>query len=86
MPMSIVLVVGVVAGAVNLWALVDTWRHPRPEWLRTRSSRAAWASMSLAGFACGASTAPFLAPVAVYTAIAYLGVAHPSLKHGARPA
>ena len=86
MAMSVVLAVGLTAAAVNLWAFVDTWRHPRPQWLRTRSSRAMWASMSLAGLACGASTAPFLAPVAVYTAIAYLGVAHPPLKEGTRTA
>ena len=71
MPMSIVLAVGLVAAAVNLWALVDALRnHPR--------DRAMWVSMSLAGLARGASTAPFLAPVAVYTAMAYLAAGHPA--------
>jgi hypothetical protein len=45
-----------------------------------------WVALALAGASCGASTAPFLAPVAVYTAIVYVGVAHPMLRDGARVA
>lgn len=68
--MSIVLAVGLAAAAVNLWALVDALRHhPR--------DRAMWVSLTLAGLACGLSTAPFLVPPAVYTAMAYLAVGHP---------
>jgi hypothetical protein len=80
--MSIPLVIGVVAGLVNLWALVDVWRHPRRQWLASGRSRVMWVSLALAGAACGLSTAPFLTPVAVYTAIAYVGVAHPMLRTG----
>ena len=71
MLMSVVLAIGLVAAAVNLWALVDAIRHHPPD-------RSVWVSMSLAGLTCGASTAPFLVPVAVYTAMAYLAVGHPS--------
>ncbi|MDQ3757795.1 MAG: hypothetical protein M3394_08095 [Actinomycetota bacterium] len=80
--MSIPLAVGLAAGLVNVWALIDVWRHPRHQWLHAGRSRVMWASMVLAGAACGASTAPFLAPVAVYTAIVYVGVAHPALRDG----
>ncbi|HEX2039735.1 MAG TPA: hypothetical protein VHF47_08395 [Acidimicrobiales bacterium] len=78
--MSIPLAVGLAAGAVNLWALFDVWRHPRRQWIASGRSRVMWVSLALAGAACGFSTAPFLAPVAVYTAIAYVGVAHPMLR------
>jgi len=78
--------VGLVAGLVNLWALVDVWCHPRRVWKASGPSRPMWVALALAGASCGASTAPFLAPVAVYTAIVYVGVAHPMLRDGARPA
>lgn len=84
--MSIPLAVGLAAGLVNLWALVDAWAHPRRQWLASGRSRIMWASMALAGASCGMSTAPFLVPVAVYTAIAYVGVAHPGLRDGVRAA
>lgn len=80
--MTIPIAVGLVAGLVNLWALVDVWYHPRRQWLASGRSRAMSVAMCLAGFACGVSTAPFLAPVAVYTAIVYVGVAHPPLRKG----
>jgi hypothetical protein len=84
--MSIVLAVGVVAALVNLWAFVDTWRHPRRQWRNSPGSRTMWAMLTLAGFACGASTAPMLAPIAVYIAFAYAAAAHPFLEEDVRAA
>lgn len=84
--MSIPLAVGLAAGVVNLWALIDVWRHPRRQWVASGRSRVMWVSLALAGVACGASTAPFLAPIPVYTAIVYVGVAHPMLRDGVRSA
>ena len=84
--MSIVFAVGIVAALANLWALLDTFRHPRRQWRQSGVSRAMWATLTLAGFACGASTAPPLAPMAVYIAIAYVAAAHPFLKEGVRTA
>jgi hypothetical protein len=63
---------GFALAALNLWALVDAFRHHPPD-------RAMWVAMSLAGLACGVSTAPFLVPVAVYTAIAYMAVGRPTV-------
>lgn len=74
------MVIGLTAGFFNLWALIDLCRHPRREWLASDRSRALAFWLSLAGFACGASTAPFLAAVPVYTAIFYWGVVHPPLR------
>ncbi|MBW3669765.1 MAG: hypothetical protein KY443_11205 [Actinobacteria bacterium] len=84
--MTIVLAVGAAAALVNLWGFVDTWFHPRRQWRRSGRSRAMWASLTLAGFACGASTAPWLVPLSVYIAIAYAAAAHPFLKDGVRAA
>ena len=76
--MPIVLAIGLVAAAWNLWALVDTLRHGR--------DRVMWVSLTLAGLACGLSTAPFLVPPAVYTAMAYLAAGRPVQQGGARTA
>jgi hypothetical protein len=78
--MSIPVAVGLAAGVVNLWAFLDVWLHPRRQWVASGRSRVMWASLALAGTACGLSTAPFLAAIPVYTGIAYLGVAHPMLR------
>ena len=78
--MSIPVAVGLAAGVVNLWAFLDVWLHPRRQWVASGRSRIMWVSLALAGAACGFSTAPFLAAVPVYTAIAYLAVAHPMLR------
>jgi hypothetical protein len=84
--MSIVLAIGVIAALVNLWALVDTFRHPRRQWRQSPGTRSMWAMLTLAGFACGASTAPMLAPISVYIAFAYAAAAHPFLKEDVRTA
>lgn len=84
--MSIVVAVGLIAALVNLWAFVDTWRHPRRQWRRSGRSRAMWASLTLAGFACGACTAPLLVPLSVYIAFAYAAAAHPFLRDAMHPA
>jgi hypothetical protein len=69
--MSVVLAIGIAAALANLWAVFDAIRHHARD-------RVLWVSLGLAGVACGFSTAPFLVPPAVYTAMAYLAVGHPS--------
>lgn len=84
--MDVPVAIGLTAGLVNLWALVDVWCHPRRAWKASGNGRSMWVALTLAGVSCGASTAPFLAPVAVYTAIVYVGVAHPALRNDVQAA
>lgn len=84
--LAVAVAVGVAAGPVNLWAFVDTWRHPRRQRRRSGRSRAMWASLTLAGFACGACTAPLLVPLSVSIAFASTTAARPFLREAMCPA
>lgn len=74
--MTLVHALAFAAAAVNLWGFVDCLRH---DWRGAEGTRGMWASLTVAGVACGVSTAPALAPVAVYLAFAYVA-GHASLQ------
>jgi hypothetical protein len=82
---ELAVAIGVGAGVLNFFALVDLCLHRRREWLLSGRSRALAFWLSLAGFTCGVSTAPFLAAIPIYTGIFYWGVVHPPLKRAAAP-